>query len=257
MTKILIVDDHEPSLLVTEALMKSRGYEVLKAFNGAEALEIARRDHPDIIVSDILMPVMDGFTLCRETKKDPLLFNIPFIFTSAAFVSEEDEKLCLELGGETLLIRTQEADGFVQELQSIVSECLDSSHTVGQHIHLDENFQKKYREALLRKLTDKIAELEHTNMELTRSEARYRLLADNIADVIWTMDNNLNTTYVSPSVRQLSGYTPDDVLSQSIEEKFTGDSISKFKKALDALNLNGAPVILEAEQPCKNGTTKW
>ena len=65
MTEVLIVDDNPQNLYMLEAVLKGNGFQVAKAQNGEEALKIARSEPPDMVVADILMPVMDGFTLCR------------------------------------------------------------------------------------------------------------------------------------------------------------------------------------------------
>ncbi|HXQ38166.1 MAG TPA: response regulator [Anaerolineales bacterium] len=66
MNKIFIVDDQKQNLYLLKTLLAGHGYQVLEATNGAEALELARANPPDVIISDILMPIMDGFSLCRE-----------------------------------------------------------------------------------------------------------------------------------------------------------------------------------------------
>ena len=74
---ILIVDDNEQNVYLLQALLGGNGYHVVTAAHGAEALAKARKNPPDLIISDILMPVMDGFALCREWKKDERLKSHP------------------------------------------------------------------------------------------------------------------------------------------------------------------------------------
>ena len=81
--KILIVEDNEDSRVLLESFLQASGYAVESAENGMLALEIAKRTHPDLIISDILMPEMDGYALCRAIKSDEQLRTIPFIFYTA------------------------------------------------------------------------------------------------------------------------------------------------------------------------------
>jgi diguanylate cyclase (GGDEF)-like protein/PAS domain S-box-containing protein len=96
---------------------------------------------------------------------------------------------------------------------------------------------------------------------LQESESQYRLLADNATDVIWTMDLSGKFTYISPAIEQLRGYTPEEVLNQSLEEVFTTESLLVAQQALSDFNkmfLNEdtiQPLTLELEQKCKDGTT--
>jgi hypothetical protein len=99
MSLILIVDDKEENLYLLQSLLTGQGYEVVSAIHGADALEKARLNPPDLIIADILMPVMDGFTLCRQWKNDKLLKLIPFVFYTATYTDERDRSFALNLGG--------------------------------------------------------------------------------------------------------------------------------------------------------------
>ncbi len=77
--KVLIAEDTEDSRVMLELALASQGHEVISGTNGIEALRLARTTLPDLIISDILMPEMDGFELCRQVKADPELKKIPFI----------------------------------------------------------------------------------------------------------------------------------------------------------------------------------
>jgi len=98
-----------------------------------------------------------------------------------------------------------------------------------------------------------------------RSESRYRLLAENVTDVIWAMDTNLRFTYVSPSVTQLRGYTVEEAMAQTLEEFLTPASLEVAMKALaeeraiekmEHKDLSRSQT-LELEQVCKDGSTVW
>ncbi|NOY65222.1 MAG: response regulator [Nitrospirae bacterium] len=86
---VLIVDDNETVLLALEFNLQSSGYRVLKASEGKQALQIALSEHPDVIVSDIAMPEMDGIELCRRLRENPEFSEMPFIFLTAHGEPEE------------------------------------------------------------------------------------------------------------------------------------------------------------------------
>src|SRR6266446_2836275 len=96
---ILIVDDSPTNLLLLRFNLESGGHTVCEAADGVEALALLNREHVDVIISDILMPRMDGYRLCHEVRKSERLCAIPFIFHTATYTSPGDEKLCLDLGG--------------------------------------------------------------------------------------------------------------------------------------------------------------
>ena len=91
MEHVLIVDDDAQNIYLLQSILSGNGYTVTTAANGAEALEKARAELPDMIVADILMPVMDGFELCRTWKTDALLRDVPFVFYTATYTDPRDE----------------------------------------------------------------------------------------------------------------------------------------------------------------------
>jgi response regulator RpfG family c-di-GMP phosphodiesterase len=168
MTRFLIADDNDQSRYMLEVLLKSNGYAVVSAENGKEALEAALRDPPDMIVSDILMPVMDGFSLCRECKMSPELRNIPFVFYTSTYTDRKDEEFSLNLGAERFLIKPMEPDALMDVLQEIYESCQEGEVSKStEPIEEEEVFVKEYNEALIRKLEDKMLKLEKANLELS------------------------------------------------------------------------------------------
>ena len=97
MKTILIVEDNEDNRLIYSQYLAHAGYRVLEATNGAEGVEVTRRDRPDIVLMDISMPVMDGLTATRHLKADPELKGIPVVALTAHAMAT-DEEMAREAG---------------------------------------------------------------------------------------------------------------------------------------------------------------
>jgi len=120
MRHVLIVDDREVDRKLLKKLLDLNGYRVTAAGDGVEALAAARRDRPDAIVSDVLMPNMDGFVLCHAWMQDAELRAIPFIFYTAHLTSAQDEHVAMALGAVRYLVKPLEAGVFLQELRTVL-----------------------------------------------------------------------------------------------------------------------------------------
>jgi PAS domain S-box-containing protein len=225
MSKLLIVDDDEQNLYMLRILLQGNGYDVESATNGAEALENARQDPPDMIISDILMPVMDGFTLCRKVKQDTQLQHIPFVFCTATYTESGDEELALKLGAERYLTKPIEPAAFIKVLQEIgqnpekIPVMPQGSVVEGSVAEGENETYRLYNERLVKKLEKKMLDLEQetadrkrTEKALRKSEKQFRLLAENARDLIYRyrLTPTRGFEYVSPAATTLTGYTPEE-----------------------------------------------
>jgi two-component system, cell cycle sensor histidine kinase and response regulator CckA len=104
--RVLVVDDELLGRRLAAIRLRDAGFEVETAANGEEALRTARAAPPDAILSDVLMPGMDGFELCRAVRQDPRLAHLPVVLLSSAFLEEDDRRLAREMGANTLLPRS-------------------------------------------------------------------------------------------------------------------------------------------------------
>ena len=158
--KILIVDDNKVNLYLLEILLTKKGYEVKSTLNGAEALKKLRSEQFDLIISDILMPVMDGFQLCREVKGDDDLKDIPFVFYTSTYTDEKDKNFALKLGASKFLRKPTEPDKFIGIIQKMMEDVERGKLERGEPILEDrEEVFKLYSERLVNKLEKKMLDL--------------------------------------------------------------------------------------------------
>jgi len=184
MQSILVVDDIEENLYFLEVLLRGNGYEMRMARNGAEALESARNIAPDLVVSDILMPVMDGYAFCREWRADERLGHIPFIFYSATFTEKKDEALALSLGADRFVIKPQEPEVLLGIIREVLATSRGGeSSAVADWPGYEGELLKEYNEALFRKLEKKMADLERVNRELTQTLQEQKRLEEQLRQV--------------------------------------------------------------------------
>ncbi|HNZ65257.1 MAG TPA: response regulator [Smithella sp.] len=179
MKHILIVDDNEENLYLLRVLLEGRGYDVEQAANGSEALDKARAGKQDMIISDILMPVMDGFTLCRALKADDRLKHIPLIFYTATYTDVRDEKLALDMGVTAFIVKPADPDEFMRRIEAILDANKDGKlHATQEQKTEDDLILKEYNEVLINKLEQKMLSLEKANKTL-EAEIAARKQAEN------------------------------------------------------------------------------
>jgi len=233
--KILIVDDKAENLYMLEALLKGSGYETTLAKNGAEAFGLAKKEMPNLIISDILMPVMDGYTFCIECKKDSVLKDIPFIFYTATYTDPKDENFSLSLGADKFVLKPQEPDVFLEIIDNVLmeSKIKENSEKNIQPKPNENNILKEYNATLIRKLEDKmqqsaenerklkkyVKELEDSLEQRKKAENEIKLLAhavNSINDCVSITDVENNIVFVNNAFFETYGYTKDELIGKNI-----------------------------------------
>ena len=158
--KILSVDDTPENLYLIEKLCYAQGHEVVSARNGVDALEQLARATFDLNISDILMPEMDGFQFCRTVKADERWRNIPFIFYTATYTTNQDRELALSLGASRFIVKPVEPEEFVSVMDQVMREGECKQLPVPSVNSNETETLSRYNQALIRRLEHKIDELE-------------------------------------------------------------------------------------------------
>lgn len=156
---ILIVEDVPNVLELLEVTLRFKGYAVLTAHNGEEALEVIARQRPVLIITDILMPKVDGYAFVQKLRLNPETRSIPVVFLSATYVTPEDKEFALSLGASRFMEKPIDTEDFLLTVAELVTE-----QTVPASQPLDmEKFYAGYRTRLENKLR-------HKNTQIARAE---------------------------------------------------------------------------------------
>jgi len=212
--KILIVDDIETNLELLEARLEGGGYEVTSAMNGVEALEILKTDSIDIIISDILMPKMDGYQLCRECKRDDTLRKIPFIFYTATYTDKKDEEFALGLGADRFIVKPMERKRFMETIEGILENSKKGLLTPFETpVKKEAVYLKQYNERLIKKLEKKMLDQEEANRTLLKSEETLRKQMHDLGERM----KELNCLYGISSLIEKPGSSLDEILQGTVD----------------------------------------
>jgi signal transduction histidine kinase/DNA-binding NarL/FixJ family response regulator len=171
----LVVDDNEASSYYLKALLESSGCRVEVARDGEEALRVARSAPPDIVISDLLMPVLDGYGLLTEWSEDPLLSGIPFVVYTGTFTTNEDKQLALHLGANAFLTKPMEPEILLESLRKVMTDFVPDSEIASEQ---KLKFARRHADVLVRKLTERNRELERERLAVKRENSEKKALLD-------------------------------------------------------------------------------
>ncbi len=203
--KILVAEDDENSRKLLETVLANHGYHVCSAQNGLEALQYLQDEQFDLIVSDILMPEMDGFGLCKAVKQHHALQKIPFIFYTATYTSDKDEQFAKSLGATKFLVKPMIMSDFLGEVADALrpGQVVRSIKRSGLNRTSHNKVDKQYAERVRSKLDKKVVELEEQGKRLAESETRFRDFAEASADWFWESDAQLKISAVFNAPRDI------------------------------------------------------
>lgn len=161
MATILIVDANQTDRRAYITLLGSYGHRLLEAENGVDALGIAQAELPDLVITDIIMPSMDGFTLVRRLHAEPLLMSVPVIFHTTNYDESDVHKLARASGVQYILRKPSEP----QEILRVVNDSLKRP-AAPTKLPQTGQLQREHLEVLADKLYQKVVELEDANERL-------------------------------------------------------------------------------------------
>jgi PAS domain S-box-containing protein len=200
MATVLVVDDHTTNRELVRTLLGYGGHQVIEAHEGAEALTIAHAQHPDLVLTDIIMPGMDGYELARELRAAPDTAHTPIVFYTANYLVDEIRPFAEACGVARILLKSDDPQILINAIDEIVAEewvaagPIDTLEAGREHLH-----------AVSAKLFEK-------SETLVSTEARFRLMADFSPVGIIFGDEHGSANYVNARLTQILGAPAEELL---------------------------------------------
>ncbi len=247
--KVLVAGDNRENRYLLEKILEGYGHKVIAVTNGAEALEQVLKQSPDIIISDIMMPKMDGFQLCYECKQNERFKNIPFIFYTATYTSDKNERFALSLGANAFIREPVEPDIFIQMLSEIFEKAKSHSLAPAKAISLEPSFYlSEYNKRIIARLEDKIAELK---MEISKrkeiekalkdSKASFYNIIERSVDGIIVVNDKGILHFVNPAAANYLGHKAKELLGTM----FGFPVMAGETTEIDIVSKNGKIITME------------
>lgn len=192
--KVLAVEDTKNDRLLLTKILSSAGYDVKSACNGIEALEMIENEKPDLIISDIMMPEMDGFRLCMELKRSHGTRDIPIIFYTATYTEYEDEMLAMLEGAAGFIRKPEKPLRIIEIIKNTIE-----NYRAGKYVHFEPEIKDEkeylslYSQRLHKKLEDKVIQLGITNRILDAAFEKSKSLDSLKSNLLSNVTHDLRT----------------------------------------------------------------
>lgn len=255
MAVVLVVDDIEADRRLAAALLRHHGHDVLEASDGKRGLALAREARPELVLSDIVMPSMDGFELARRIRSDRLLKTTAVVLWTANTIGRRVEELARACGVSRIIPKPAEA----AQLLDMLEVALSSPRPDVPPSSEGEGFERQHLQLLTNALYERIEDLKAARRALDRSDEHLRFLAETAGDFIYRIRlvPDFAYEYVAPSAFAMTSYTAEEIQADPTVA-FTAihpDDLERFRAWLDSPPPEQRRGVFRWRR--KDGTSYW
>jgi two-component system cell cycle response regulator len=237
---VLVVDDAPENIALLSRILKKSGYSILAADNGTQALDIAQNMLPDIILLDVIMPVMDGFEACAQLKKDERTREIPVIFISA-LDNIEDKSKAFRVGGVDYILKPFE----YEEVQARVS-----THLILRRLRVQ-------LEQANQALATRVEELTDSRELLAERGRRLSAFVSALPNLSFVMDEQGRYLEIITNETNLLAARPDELIGHLIGDVLPPKEGAKILDAIEQSIQTGKVQVIEYKLPVLSGGERW
>ena len=161
MAKILIVDDRPTNRELLVTLLGYAKHDVFEAIDGEEGLAVAQAQHPDLIITDIVMPKMDGYEFARQVRADASIKDTQIIFYTSSYIISETLRLANACGVSTVIGKPIEPELLLKKIE----EALTTTQQLPKEAPASDEFHREHMRMLTDTLVNKVEQLENEILE--------------------------------------------------------------------------------------------
>jgi PAS domain S-box-containing protein len=208
----VVVDDNAADRLLASTLLKHAGYKVIVCGDGRAGLDLILKEHPDLIIADLITPNIDGYDLARAVRFDPQTSTTPMVLQTAHYLEAEVRQLATKIGVQEVVIKPYEPQAFLDAIARAVR--VKSTPAAG-----GPAFDFEHMLLVSAKLYEKVREVEATREELEATATKYQLLFQAHPEPMWVFDLDTERFLeVNDAAIESYGYSRDEFLGMAVDD---------------------------------------
>ena len=254
--KILVADDDPINRKYLRILLTHEGHTVVECEDGLATLACLEQDPWDAVISDVLMPQLDGYRLCYEIRKNKKLKDTPVILYTATYLSADDERAAMAMGADRFIRKPAQPEVIVQALQEVVER--SRARRSGRPKKLgDLSALREYSEALVRKLEETNIGLTVANEALAENERRLRTIIESEPEAVTVFAQEGAILEINPAgLRMIEADSAAQVIGEGVHALVAPEHQRAFQDLIDAA-FRGQSRTLVFEIISLKGTRRW
>jgi PAS domain S-box-containing protein len=251
---ILIADDIPTNLKLLAAILEADGHVVFSASDGVEALEVLKRRKIEAVISDILMPRLDGYRLCLELRRDPRFRTIPFVVYTNTYTSPGDETFARQVGADRFMHKPASAAEITKVISSLALHLDPTPPAIDDEMLV----VKEFSERLVAKLEEKNAELQRQTEELRAAREQLNSFFSTATAGLCILDSQLRYVQINETLAAFDGLPAKDHLGKTIHEVIP-QLAPRLERIFRRILATGKPALdveVSGERPSKPGVLR-
>ena len=217
--RFLIVDDDPDARKVLSLILDKYGHKALEASDGQEGFKMAKKHKPDAIISDVLMPRMDGFQFLKALRQTKALKLIPFIFYSGVYTDIKEQELAISLGASAFILKPKMPEELWDEINIIIKKTsVKNPRAIKRVLIKDKEFLENYSQIVASKLELKVKELEELQGTIASAAEEWSNTFDAINDAICLLDKDSKILRCNRSMANLLGKQFNEIVGRQCWE---------------------------------------